>query len=62
MSTPATSRFPLHEDTVASFVGLAILALALAVTWQARPATDPDSRERHPKGWPTPLAATIDRP
>ncbi|NBW86492.1 MAG: putative sulfate exporter family transporter [Planctomycetia bacterium] len=62
MSTPASSRFPLHEDTVASFVGLAILALALAVTWQARPATDPDSRERHPKGWPTPLAATIDRP
>lgn len=52
----------LHEDTAATLIGLAIVAIALAVTWSARPAVDPGSREKYPKGWPTPLAATIDKP
>jgi len=52
----------LHEDTVATIIGLAVLALALALTWIARPADDPGSRATWPKGWPTPLAKTIDKP
>ena len=51
-----------HEDTAATTIGLAIVALALAVTWTARPASEPASRAVHPKGWPTALAATIDKP
>jgi uncharacterized integral membrane protein (TIGR00698 family) len=52
----------LHEDAAATLIGLAIVAMALAVTAAARPAVDPGSRAAHPKGWPTPLSATIDRP
>jgi len=52
----------LHEDTAATTIGLVIVTLALAVTWTARPANEPGSRTAHPKGWPTPLAATIDKP
>jgi uncharacterized membrane protein YadS len=55
-------RISLHEDTAATAIGLAIVALALAVTWTARPAQEAASRAAHPKGWPTPLAATIDKP
>ncbi len=51
-----------HEDTAATIIGLVVVALALAVTWAARPADSPGSRERWPKGWPTPLARTIDKP
>ena len=57
-----STKHALHEDTVATLIGVAIVALALAVTSFARPATDPGSREKYPKGWPTPLAATIDKP
>ena len=55
-------RCGLHEDVVATVIGLAIVALALAVTWSARPADSPGSRETWPKGWPTPLSQTIDKP
>ena len=52
----------LHEDVAAVLVGLAAVLLALAVTWAAGPSEEPGSRERHPKGWPTPLAATAGSP
>jgi uncharacterized membrane protein YadS len=52
----------LHEDTVATAIGLAIVLLALVVTWSARPTDSPASRAKWPKGWPTPLARTIDKP
>jgi uncharacterized membrane protein YadS len=52
----------LHEDLAAVVVGLGLVLVALAVTWQARPASDAGSRERHPKGWQTPLAATVGMP
>ncbi len=52
----------LHEDAVATLIGLAIVAAALAVTWTARPAEDAGSRAAHPKGWRSPLSATIERP
>ena len=55
-------RLRLHEDVVATLIGLSIVLLALAVTSLARPADEPASRARWPKGWPTPLAATIDKP
>jgi uncharacterized membrane protein YadS len=55
-------RFNLQEDVAAVVIGLGIVVLALAVTWQARPAADAGSREAHPKGWPTPLAATVGMP
>jgi uncharacterized membrane protein YadS len=55
-------RVKLHEDLAAVVIGLGIVLVALAVTWQARPASDADSRERYPKGWPTPLAATVGMP
>ena len=45
-------RQRLHEDVAAVAIGVAVVILALAVTWQARPAEEPGSRERHPKGWP----------
>jgi hypothetical protein len=54
--------FSLSEDLAAVVVGLGIVLLALAVTWQARPASDAGSRDLHPKGWPTPLAATVGMP
>lgn len=52
----------LHEDVAAVVIGLAAVILALAVTWAARPAEEPGSRDRYPKGWPTPLAATVGTP
>jgi uncharacterized membrane protein YadS len=58
----AARRLGLHEDVAAIVIGLAAVLLALAVTWAARPAEDAASRERYPKGWPTPLAATVGTP
>jgi hypothetical protein len=55
-------RLGLHEDVVATVVGAAIVALGLAVTWIARPADEPASRARWPKGWPTPLSMLIEKP
>lgn len=55
-------RGGLHEDVVATIVGLAIVTVALAVTWMWQPAHQPGSRQAWPKGWPTPLARTIDKP
>jgi uncharacterized membrane protein YadS len=55
-------RQGLHEDVAAVVIGLAAVIVALAVTWAARPAEEPGSRDRHPKGWPTPLAATVGTP
>jgi uncharacterized membrane protein YadS len=52
----------IHEDVAAVVIGLAAVLMALAVTWAARPADDAGSRERYPKGWPTPLAATVGKP
>jgi uncharacterized integral membrane protein (TIGR00698 family) len=51
-----------HEDTAAMVLGGLIVALALAVGWNARPAEDASSRKVYPKGWPNPLALTIDKP
>ena len=62
LSGPTRPRFQLHEDAVAMAIGFFIVAMALAVTWIGRPHDDPTSREKYPKGWPTPLAATIDKP
>jgi uncharacterized membrane protein YadS len=58
----AMPRRGLHEDVTALVIGLAIVLLALAVTSTARPAESPGSRAVHPKGWPTPLAATVGKP
>ena len=55
-------RQRLHEDVAALVIGLAAVILALAATWAARPAEGPGSRDRYPKGWPTPLAATAGTP
>ena len=55
-------RKGLHEDLAALIVGLAVVLVALAVSWQARPAEDAASRSQYPKGWPTPLAATVGTP
>jgi len=55
-------RRGLHEDQAAVILGLATLALALAVAWAAGPSREPASRAVHPKGWPTPLAATVGVP
>jgi uncharacterized membrane protein YadS len=55
-------RGGLHEDVAAVVIGFGIVMLALAVTWFARPAVDAGDRERHPKGWPTPLSATVGLP
>lgn len=60
--TGSTRSCGLHEDVVATIIGLAIVVLALAVTWSARPTDSPASRGKWPKGWPTPLARTIDKP
>lgn len=62
MTGHVSFRPGLHEDAAATLLGLAIIALALAVTWSARPTTSAADRAAHPKGWPTPLATTIDRP
>jgi len=62
LSGPTQSRFHLHEDTVAMAIGFFVVAMALAVTWFGRPHDEPASREKYPKGWPTPLSATIDKP
>lgn len=51
-----------HEDLAAVAIGMAVLVLALAVTWQARPAADAGSRSAFPKGWPTPLTETVGKP
>ena len=51
-----------HEDITACMIGLTVVALALAVTWQARPFTEAGLREQYPKGWPTPLAQTVGKP
>ncbi|MFM7207455.1 MAG: YeiH family protein [Planctomycetaceae bacterium] len=64
MTTPksSTRQSGLHEDVVATIVGLALVACGLAATWSARPDEAAGSRQRWPKGWPTPLARTIDKP
>jgi uncharacterized membrane protein YadS len=61
MSSPRRV-WPLHEDLAATLVGLAVIAIGLAVTWLARPAVDAGSRTAHPKGWATPLARTVEKP
>jgi len=60
-SVPPAPR-GLHEDLAALVIGMAIIAMALAVTWAARPAEESGDRARYPKGWPTPLAATVGLP
>ena len=55
-------RRGFHEDTAAIVVGGLLVALALALGWIARPAENAGSRKAFPKGWPNPLAATIDKP
>jgi uncharacterized integral membrane protein (TIGR00698 family) len=62
MEETLRSRAGLHEDLAAVVIGLGIVLLALAVTWQARPAERPGDRDAHPKGWLTPLAATAGMP
>jgi len=62
MNTRSRLATSLHEDTAAVVVGLGVVLLALAVTWLGRPDDDAGSRERYPKGWPTPLATTVAMP
>ena len=57
-----SGRRGFHEDTAAIVVGGLLVALALALGWTARPAEDAGSRKAFPKGWPNPLAATINKP
>jgi hypothetical protein len=52
----------LHEDVAAIVIGTALVALALSIGWSARPTEDAASRKAFSKGWPSPLAATIDKP
>ena len=52
----------LHEDSAAILIGVALVALALAIGWSTRPAEDAASRKAFPKGWPNRLSATIDKP
>jgi uncharacterized integral membrane protein (TIGR00698 family) len=58
----ASRRRGFHEDTAAILVGSLLVALALAVGWIGRPTEDAGNRSTFPKGWPHPLAATIDKP
>jgi len=62
MPEERSSRRGFHEDTAAVLIGLATLVLALAMTWLARPADEPASRDRYPKGWPSPVAAMVGTP
>jgi uncharacterized integral membrane protein (TIGR00698 family) len=52
----------LHEDVAAVVIGLAVVLVALAVSWIGRPTEEPGSRERYSKGWPAPAGATIGMP
>jgi uncharacterized integral membrane protein (TIGR00698 family) len=60
--TTGSAHRGFHEDTSAIVVGGVLVALALAVGWTSRPAQDAGSRKAFPKGWPNPLAATVDKP
>ena len=51
-----------HEDVSAVAIGMAVVILALAVAWQARPPADAGSRATFPKGWPTSLTQTVGSP
>jgi hypothetical protein len=55
-------RRGFHEDIAAIVIGVALVALALAIGWSGRPTEDAASRKAFPKGWPNRLAATIDKP
>ncbi len=59
---PPRTRYGLHEDVAAVIIGLTTVALALAITWQARPQDDAGNRDRYAKGWPTPAASWIGTP
>jgi uncharacterized membrane protein YadS len=57
-----TEQRGFHEDVAAVLIGLAAVVLALAVTWLARPTDEPESRDRYPKGWPSPASTMIGTP
>jgi len=59
--SPALPRGRLSEDLAALIVGIVLVALALGATWFGRP-TGAAAEAEFPKGWPTPLAALIDKP
>jgi len=59
--SPALPRGRLSEDLAALIVGIVLVALALGATWLGRP-TGAAAEAEFPKGWPTPLAALIDKP
>lgn len=58
---PARSRRGVSEDLAALVVGIVLVAFALGATWLGRP-TGEAAAAKFPKGWPTPLAALIDKP
>ncbi|MBU6276269.1 MAG: putative sulfate exporter family transporter [Planctomycetes bacterium] len=60
--SPPPGRRGWHEDSAAILVGAALVGLALAVGWAFRPTADAGSRERYPKGWPSALSSTINKP
>jgi len=51
-----------HEDYAAMLVGGLLVLLSLLLTWSARPTEDAGNRKKFEKGWPNPLASTIDKP
>jgi len=55
------ARPGLSEDLAATLLGVFLVALGLIVTWFGRP-TGAAAEAEFPKGWPTPLAALIDKP
>ena len=55
------ARPGLSEDLAATLLGVFLVALGLIVTLFGRP-TGAAAEAEFPKGWPTPLAALIDKP
>ncbi|MEI6255511.1 MAG: putative sulfate exporter family transporter [Planctomycetota bacterium] len=55
-------RRGFHEDSSAIVIGGLLVALALGIGLGSRPADEAGSRKAFPKGWPNPLAATIEKP
>ncbi len=61
-SATTEKRSGWHEDFAAMLVGGFLILLSLGLTWYARPSTDAGDRTKYEKGWPNPLAQTIDKP
>jgi uncharacterized integral membrane protein (TIGR00698 family) len=60
--SPPKSNWGWHEDFAAMLIGGLLIFLSLCVTFSARPTEDAGNRKKFEKGWPNPLAKTIDKP